>query len=603
MLNHHRLSRRDFDALAAGQGSAATIAALRQGQLSMRLLALRAVLDLADRAGHEGHRPGFDLLRTVQQQDPGSVDEVLRYPFTGSWAARCLRLLDGGGGNGGDGDGDGRDQDGRGTAEAELGHLSGIAAAAAIRAGVSFSIEVPVREDAVYLPSLGRMRTEQGPAVTVCGDGRETAAGYVPLTGSAGWQPLRRIDSVTDGRALTVVLDDIDPFRGGPQLPVAPRLDDAAVRAWEQALGRAWAVLVRHHPGYADAIGAGLVAVVPMVAAQPNRGVNATSRESFGAAAISAVSDPVTLAVGILHEFQHGKLNAVLDLIRLHRPDGKRYYAPWRQDPRPLGGLLHGAYAYVGVCDFWRAQAGLTTVPLPGYAQLEFARWSDRTARVLETLLESGSLTPAGQRFAVGMRDRLSSWPETVPAEPDQLARTASADHRLGWRMRNSRPDAAAVDAFAQAWRAGGPVPAGPATGMASLVDGGAALGSSSRLDLLYLRLRDPERLGGMAHGTGSGRTDAELICGHASRAASGYLAWIEREPRCADAWTGLALALGGTAPTLLHAPELVCAVYNRLCESGDPAPDPAELGRWMAPAVPADPFQFSDPVCPSPSR
>ena len=601
MLNRHRLSLRDFDALAGGLGSAATIAALRHAQLSMRLLALRAVLDGADRAGYKGHLPGYDLLCAVQQQDPGAADEVLRYPFTGSWAARCLRLLDGGAGD----RGGGHDDRTRGAAEAELGHLSAMAAAAAIRAGVPFSIEVPVRESAVYLPTLGRMRTEteHGLAVTVHGDGRDTAVGDVPLTASACWQPLRRIEAVTDGRPFTVVLDDIDPFRGGPQLPVAPRLDDAAVRAWEQALGRAWAVLVRHHPGYADAIGAGLVAVVPMVAAQPNRGVNATSRESFGAAAISAVGDPVTLAVGILHEFQHGKLNAVLDLIRLHKPDGKRYYAPWRQDPRPLGGLLHGAYAYVGVCDFWRVQAGLTTVPLPGYAQLEFARWSDRTVRVLETLLETGSLTPAGQRFTLGMRDRLCSWPETVPAEPDQLARTASADHRLGWRLRNSRPDAAAVDAFAQAWRAGGPVPADPATGMASLVDGGVALGVSSRLDLLYLRLRAPERLAAMAHGTGSGRIDAELICGHASRAASGYLAWIGREPRCADAWTGLALALGGAAPALLHAPELVCAVYNRLRESGDPAPDPAELGRWMAPAVPTDPFQLSDPVCPFPSR
>ena len=63
------------------------------------------------------------------------------------------------------------------------------------------------------------------------------------------------------------------------------------------------------------------------------------------------------LASVLVHECQHAKLNAVLDLIPLSRPDQARYYAPWREDPRPLGGLLHGAYAYLGVSDFWRVQS------------------------------------------------------------------------------------------------------------------------------------------------------------------------------------------------------------------------------------------------------
>ena len=589
MLSRHRLPLRDLDALASGLGSAATIAALRPAQLSMRLIGLRAVLDEAERTGHKDPLSGFDLLSDVQQQHPGAVTEVLSYPFAGSWAARCLRLL--GGGN-----------SVPGSVEADLAHLSGIAAAAAIRAGVPFNIEVPVREGAVYLPTLGRLMTTDGPAVTIRGDGRDTVADSVPLTKSPSWQPLRRISSVTDGQALTVMLDDVDPYRGGPQLPVAPRLGDEAVQAWEHSLGQAWDILVRHHPSYASAIGAGLVTIVPMVAPQPNRGINATSRESFGAAAISAVNDSVTLAVGILHEFQHCKLNAVLDLIKLHRPDDKRYYAPWRLDPRPLGGLLHGAYAYIGVCDFWRVQAALTTTPFPAYAQMEFARWSDRTGRVLDALLDSHNLTSAGERFTLGMRERLRSWPETVPEEPGRLARTAAADHRLGWRLRNARPDAAAVNALARAWRAGTPAPDG-VTGMAHLVDGGIALGASSRLDLLYLWLREPARLARMAQGTGIERADAELVSGNVTQAAAGYLERVRQEPRCPDGWTGLALALGETKPALLHAPELVCAVYNRLLETEGQAPDPGLLAEWMTPKVPADPFQLSDPVSPSPSR
>ncbi len=589
MLTSHRLPLCDLDALASGLGSHATIAALRPAQASLRMIGLRAVLDAAEHAGYKDHLVGFDLLSDVQQQNPGAVAGVLGYPFVGSWLARCLRLLSGHNGD-------------RKSLRADLAHLSGIAAAAAIQSGVPFSIDVSVRDGAVCLPTLGALLAADRSAVTIRHDGGNTMADSVLLTGAPNWQPLRRISSAADGQELTVVLDDIDPFRGSLRLPVAPRLDDGAVRAWERSLGRAWDILARQYPQYAGAIGAGLVAIVPMVTTRPNLGMNATSRESFGAVAITAVNDPLTLAAGILHEFQHSKLNAVLSLFRLYRPDDRKYYAPWRQDPRPLGGLLHGAYAYVGVSDFWRVQAALASTPFPAYAQLEFARWSDRIGRVLDALLDSGSLTSVGKRFVVGMRQRLRSWPETVPEEPGRLARSAAADHRLGWRLRNVRPDPAAVEALAGAWRQGTPPPDGMAM-RAGLVDGGIALGESNRLNLLYLRLREPDRLAGFKQATGIERADAEFICGNLRQAATGYLECIRQNPECIDGWTGLALAWGDTQPALLHAPELVRAVYNRLVEVGGGAPDPGLLAEWMTPAVPTDPFQLSGPVSPSPFR
>ena len=51
----------------------------------------------------------------------------------------------------------------------------------------------------------------------------------------------------------------------------------------------------------------------------------------------------------LVHEFQHSKLSAMLDLVPLTDPDDHgRYFAPWRVDPRPLAGLLQGVYAFVG---------------------------------------------------------------------------------------------------------------------------------------------------------------------------------------------------------------------------------------------------------------
>jgi len=581
VLSSHLLPARDFDALATGLGSAATIGLLRATQYSKCLLMLRAVLDAAERAGYKEAIPGIELLADVQRQAPGAVAEVLGYPLTGAWAAHCLRKLDAG----------------QHTA-ADLAHLSGMAAAAAIRADVPFSIDVPVRNGAGYLPSLGRLSGAEGATVTVSSHGDAPLAGGTPLFDGPSWQPLRRITLTGHGQDLSVALDDMDPFRGGPRLPVAPRLSDREVQAWRDSLGHAWDILDRNHRDYSNAIGAGLTVIVPLVATQQNRGINATSRESFGAAAISGVGDPVTLAAGILHEFQHGKLNALLDLVPLHEADSEQYYAPWRQDPRPLSGLLHGAYAYLGVCDFWRVQAALSSTPFPAYARMEFARWPERTRQVVDKIAAAPSLTAAGRRFALGMQARLRHWHAPQAGEHTAAAWIASADHRLGWRLRNTRPDPDAISQLTQAWAARAAVPHGTQPHPV-VVSGGSTLGRSTRLDLVYLRLRDPERFSQMAPGAGIEQADIDLVSGDNSAAAAGYLAVIGQDPGRSQAWAGLALALGSAAPALLHAPELVYAVYNAL----DDKPDPGTLAGWLAPVVPPDPYQVSDLGSPSRTR
>lgn len=54
--------------------------------------------------------------------------------------------------------------------------------------------------------------------------------------------------------------------------------------------------------------------------------------------------------------------------------DGQRFYAPWRDDARPVSGLLQGAYAYLGLSRFWRQRQssgspGCRTTPGPVAAQ------------------------------------------------------------------------------------------------------------------------------------------------------------------------------------------------------------------------------------------
>jgi hypothetical protein len=130
---------------------------------------------------------------------------------------------------------------------------------------------------------------------------------------------------------------------------------------------------------------------------------------------------------------QHAKLNALTEVVDLVGPDdGRRYYAPWRPDPRPLFGLLHGAYAHAGVVGFWRRHTEDEAVGVR--AQIEFARWREDAYHATGTLLNSGGLTAAGVDFVSVLRDTLGRW-RTEPVSPAAVARARleSGRHREEW--------------------------------------------------------------------------------------------------------------------------------------------------------------------------
>jgi HEXXH motif-containing protein len=145
---------------------------------------------------------------------------------------------------------------------------------------------------------------------------------------------------------------------------------------------------------------------------------------------MSLPPDPVICAVTLVHEVQHVKLGALLDFVTLTRPDdGRRYYAPWRDDPRPLHGLLQGTYAHLGVSGFWRRQREVSGGSK--LADVEFARWRAATALAVQTLRSSGQLTSRGLEFVSGIGGTLDPWlEEPVPDEAMTLARQAAESHR-----------------------------------------------------------------------------------------------------------------------------------------------------------------------------
>ncbi|MFJ2575264.1 aKG-HExxH-type peptide beta-hydroxylase [Kitasatospora aureofaciens] len=202
-----------------------------------------------------------------------------------------------------------------------------------------------------------------------------------------------------DGLGWAPVIDHAGPRRVDYGRSPAGPLSATELSSWEEQLAQAWRILVRRHRRHAEAVAACITTIVPLHPAPGGEAVSAAARRAYGAVAASLPGDPVLLALALVHEFLHVQLGALLDLVPLHRPNGAAvYHAPWRPDLRPVGALLQGTYAHLGVADFWCAEA----VAGEGgrvRAEREFDRWQAHTLAAGGTLLESGELTIHGMEF------------------------------------------------------------------------------------------------------------------------------------------------------------------------------------------------------------
>jgi aminoglycoside N3'-acetyltransferase len=219
--------------------------------------------------------------------------------------------------------------------------------------------------------------------------------------------PWSRVRADCDGRVLDVRIADSGPFRdvhthpGGPHL--APPLAAEQADRWADMLDAAWRVLVRRHPWHAEAMSGCLTTVVPLLPDSDGTTVSSAARRAYGAVAASLPDDPVLLALTLVHEFLHIQLGALLDLLPLHGPPtDARHPAPWRPEPRPVGALLQGTYAHLGVTDFWRTEVSAGTGGRR--ARQQYAMWREHTDTAAGTLLGSGELLPVGIRFVREMR-------------------------------------------------------------------------------------------------------------------------------------------------------------------------------------------------------
>jgi uncharacterized protein len=376
-----------LDDLATGHGSTPTLALLAATQLSITRALLVACRDRA------GPTAAWELLVQLDQAAPEEVRVVLEHPFVRPWLVHRL------------------DPSARSGVRPAVDPLPALAVAVALRAGLPAVVHVPVRADTITLPTLGSLVLPglgESAEVTVLPDGFRVRGGntertvlLAPVELSADWRPAREV-SIPGGRLL---IEDGDPYRDCYGQSVASRLADPVARALGRTLTEAWRVVHRDVPAHAAALDGGLRAVVPLTPdpARPLR--SATARHAFGAVAVTPDPDPETMAVLLVHEWQHAKLGAALDLCDLVEADrGTRISVPWRPDPRPPEGVLQGVYAHLAVTQLWQSRA---TRGGEDDASAHADRYLAWTRDGVDALLASRSLTAAGERFVGQLRHAL----------------------------------------------------------------------------------------------------------------------------------------------------------------------------------------------------
>ncbi|MEU6310117.1 HEXXH motif domain-containing protein [Streptomyces sp. NPDC047014] len=393
---------RTLRALASTEPCADGTRLVRDVRRSKRLVLLRAVLDAAP-GGRSGETADhWALLEEAERHDPGAVRDVLHYPATGVWAEETLRRLHAPYGP-----------------PADLAHLGALAAAAALRAGITFRHTLRPLHGRLVLPTLGLLRPDR--------------PGPLALT-ERSWDPddpaTVPLHTLPGGRTA---LDDLDPYRApGPARPAplrpARRLTPKGHKRWDTQWSGALTLLQRYDTVRAEETLQLLRSVVPLGGASRSHG--ATLPAAAGSV-LARTQAPPALAATLVHEVQHGKLTALSDVLTLHTADRTpRHWAPWRSDPRPLEGLLHGTYAHLALAGYWQRAA------LYGArgAWAQHARIRAQVAAVLPALRHHERLTSVGREFTDAMAAAERAMDELPPPGDQHTAARLTVDReRRAW--------------------------------------------------------------------------------------------------------------------------------------------------------------------------
>ena len=199
-----------------------------------------------------------------------------------------------------------------------------------------------------------------------------------------------------------LAMHEAHPNKEGNALDLGGHPRDAWIASLRDCLGR----IATYLPEIRSELTLGLQQVVP-VGYDEHRHLSASYREALGTIYLTLHPDPMTMTEALIHEFQHNKLNAALDLDPfLLNAFTETVVSPVRPDPRPLHGVVLAVHAFQPVAELYRRMIA-SADPLSARP-----RFHERLAQIhkgnhegLTTILAHARPTAAGRLLLDEMQD------------------------------------------------------------------------------------------------------------------------------------------------------------------------------------------------------
>lgn len=184
-------------------------------------------------------------------------------------------------------------------------------------------------------------------------------------------------------------------------------LGDKSAQDWTSSLRASIELIGRHLPDLRGELELYLQQIIP-VGYDEHRHLSASYLEAIGTVYMTLHPQQMTMVEATIHEFQHNKLHALLELDPLlHNAFHPLYSSPVRPDPRPLQGVLLAVHAFQPVARLYQLmrEAGDAISQHPEFDR-RYRQIVEGNHEGASVLLEHGQPTEIG----AGVLDEIRRW-------------------------------------------------------------------------------------------------------------------------------------------------------------------------------------------------
>lgn len=209
---------------------------------------------------------------------------------------------------------------------------------------------------------------------------------------------------------------------------------------WLSTLEEAWYWIEECSTLLASEILMGIKSLVPVYSHAHDVHISQTFRAIPGVVILSWMSNTSVIVEALVHEYHHHKLNALLNLdpIIAEGTFEEIYYSPWRNDPRPLDGILQGIYVFQAVLDFWDKflQADIPVLQ-ENRLKKRVYKLKKQLETALKTLKNHASFSSIGEALIESVEENINQIETEILVADQQLIDMQLKEHQQIWEEKN----------------------------------------------------------------------------------------------------------------------------------------------------------------------